>query len=81
MKPNILNILSKININKILTNTSKTLNIVKKTIPIYKEIKKSKPDYIIITPWNLKNEIKKQLDYTQQWGCKFITLIPDIEIF
>lgn len=45
------------------------------------EIKKSKPDYIIITPWNLKNEIKKQLDYTQQWGCKFITLIPDIEIF
>lgn len=44
MKPNILSILSKINITKILTNTSKTLNIVKKTIPIYKEIKKSKPE-------------------------------------
>lgn len=44
MKPNILNILSKININKILTNTSKTLNIVKKTIPIYKEIKRPKPE-------------------------------------
>lgn len=44
MKPNILGILSKININKILTNTSKTLNIVKKTIPIYKEIKKSKQE-------------------------------------
>lgn len=29
------------------------------------EIKKSKPDYII-TPWNLKNEIKKQLDYCKR---------------
>ncbi len=45
------------------------------------EIKETKPDYIIITPWNLKNEISAQLAYAREWGCKFITLIPEPEIF
>lgn len=44
------------------------------------EIKKTKPDYILITPWNIKDEIIKQLDYTKEWGCKFIVAIPEAEI-
>jgi len=44
------------------------------------EIKKTKPDYILITPWNIKDEIIKQLSYTQEWGCKFIVAIPESKI-
>jgi len=42
---------------------------------------KKKPDYILIVPWNLKNEITKQLAYTRKWKAKFITAIPKIKIF
>ncbi len=38
-----------------------------------KEIKKHKPDFIIILPWNLKEEIKKELMFIKSWGGKFIT--------
>jgi len=52
-------------------------------IPIVPEliIKESKPDYILILPWNLKGEIAKQLDYSRKWGAKFVTAIPKISIF
>jgi ABC-type Fe3+-hydroxamate transport system substrate-binding protein len=44
------------------------------------EIIKTKPDYIIITPWNLKDEIIEQLEYTKEWGCKFIVAIPEARV-
>ena len=44
------------------------------------KIKEDKPDYIIILPWNIVNEIVKQLEYTREWSCKLITLIPNILI-
>ena len=44
------------------------------------EILKTKPDYIMITPWNLRTEIMEQLKYTKDWGCKFIVAIPTAEI-
>jgi SAM-dependent methyltransferase len=44
------------------------------------EIKKTKPDYILITPWNIKDEIIKQLEYTKGWGVKFIVAIPEVKI-
>lgn len=52
-------------------------------IPIVPEeyLKEQKPDYIIIIPWNIKPEIAKQLSYAREWGAKFITLIPNIDIF
>ena len=37
------------------------------------EIQKQKPDFIIILPWNLKNEIKKELKFIKSWGGKFIS--------
>lgn len=45
------------------------------------EISKTKPDYIIILPWNLSAEIEEEIKFAREWGCKFITFIPDIKIF
>jgi len=52
-------------------------------IPIVneEEIMKLKPDYILIFPWNIKEEIMKQLSYTQKWNCKFVVGVPHLEIF
>ncbi|MDR3000509.1 MAG: class I SAM-dependent methyltransferase [Fibromonadaceae bacterium] len=49
-------------------------------IPIVSEdvLKKERPDYIIILPWNLKDEIVEQLGYTKDWGAKFVTAIPGV---
>ena len=51
-------------------------------IPIKKpeEIKKTKPDYVVIIPWNLKDEIMQQIRYIRDWGGKFVILIPEVEI-
>jgi len=45
-----------------------------------KEIQKTKPDYLIIIPWNLKEEIIEQMSYIREWGGKFMIPIPEIEI-
>ena len=52
-------------------------------IPIVapKRIEELKPDYIIFLPWNLKEELSGILGYTRDWGCKFITFIPEVEVF
>ena len=52
-------------------------------LPIVNEeiIKKNKPDYILILPWNLKAEITDQLDYIKEWDAKFVLPIPVLEIF
>ena len=44
------------------------------------EIKNFKPDIIIVFPWNLKNEIMEQLQYTRSWGAKFVIAVPKLEI-
>lgn len=50
-------------------------------IPILapEEISRTKPDYIIIIPWNLKEEIRETLSYAREWGAKFLLLIPEVE--
>ncbi len=52
-------------------------------IPVVSEerIKELKPDYVIILPWNLKNEIEKQLSYIRAWGGKFVFFIPELTVF
>jgi 2-polyprenyl-3-methyl-5-hydroxy-6-metoxy-1,4-benzoquinol methylase len=42
------------------------------------KIKETKPDYLVILPWNLKDEIIEQMAYIREWGGQFVTLIPDI---
>lgn len=52
-------------------------------IPIVnpKTIVDKKPDYLIIFPWNLKDELTKDLEYIRAWNGKFVTVIPELEIF
>jgi len=45
------------------------------------ELSLKKPDYVIILPWNLREEIAKQANFIRDWGGKFITFIPNIEEF
>ncbi|MBN2478793.1 MAG: methyltransferase domain-containing protein [Parachlamydiales bacterium] len=50
-------------------------------IPVVDEekIKKIKPDYVIILPWNLKEEIMNQLSYIKKWDGKFVFFIPSLQ--
>ena len=51
-------------------------------IPIYHpdKIKETQPDYIVILPWNLKDEIMKQMAHIREWNGRFVTLIPEVSI-
>ena len=51
-------------------------------IPIVDEsiIRQQKPDYVLILPWNLRNEVTEQLKYIREWGGKFVTAVPSLEI-
>jgi SAM-dependent methyltransferase len=51
-------------------------------IPIYSpdKIAETKPDYVLILPWNLKAEIFEQLSYIREWGGQFVVPIPEVEI-
>jgi len=40
-----------------------------------------KPDFIVILPWNIKEEITKQLSYIREWGGKFVITIPDLLVY
>ncbi|UTW61764.1 class I SAM-dependent methyltransferase [bacterium SCSIO 12741] len=42
------------------------------------ELRQTKPDYILILPWNIKDEIINQLSYTQEWGAEFMVAIPEL---
>ena len=43
-------------------------------------IDKARPDYLLILPWNLKQEIIAQMRHVADWGCKFIVPIPKVEV-
>ena len=49
-------------------------------IPIYEpeRISVTKPDYILILPWNLKREIVSQLSFARSWGAQFVVPIPSL---
>ena len=51
-------------------------------IPIVgeQELLADKPDFILILPWNLRNEIMAQLSYVRSWGCKFVCASPVLSI-
>jgi SAM-dependent methyltransferase len=44
------------------------------------KIKEVKPDYIIILPWNLKEEVQSQLNYIREWNGLFVVAVPNLEI-
>ncbi|PIQ90251.1 MAG: SAM-dependent methyltransferase [Candidatus Omnitrophica bacterium CG11_big_fil_rev_8_21_14_0_20_41_12] len=45
------------------------------------KIKETKPDYILILPWNIKDEVMEQLSFIRGWGGKFIVSIPELKVF
>jgi len=52
-------------------------------IPIYHpdRIAETKPDYVVILPWNLKDEIMQQLQFIREWGGRFIVPIPEVAVY
>jgi SAM-dependent methyltransferase len=52
-------------------------------IPVFDtgKIRETKPDYVVILPWNLKKEISEQLSYVREWGGKLVVPIPELEIY
>ncbi len=52
-------------------------------IPIFspKKILQTKPDYLIILPWNLKEEITEEMKIIREWGGKFVVLTPKVRVF
>jgi C-methyltransferase C-terminal domain len=51
-------------------------------IPIYapERLAETRPDYILVLPWNLKDEISEQLNYVRAWGARLVFPIPELEI-
>jgi hypothetical protein len=51
-------------------------------IPIHapEHLAETRPDYIVILPWNLKTEIMAQLDEARAWGAHFVVPIPELEV-
>ena len=51
-------------------------------IPIYHpdRIRETKPDYVVILPWNLKDEIMGQLQFIREWGGHFVIPIPEAAV-
>ena len=51
-------------------------------IPIYApdRLAQTKPDYVLVLPWNLRQEISSQLGYVRAWGARLVYPIPELEI-
>lgn len=51
-------------------------------IPVVSEdnLKANRPDYVIIFPWNIKEEVMQQLAYIKEWNGQFVIPIPDLQI-
>ena len=52
-------------------------------VPIYHpdKIKETRPDFLLILPWNLKHEIMEQMSFIREWGGQFIIPIPELKIY
>jgi hypothetical protein len=44
------------------------------------KIRETKPDYVLILPWNLKEEIMVQMSFISDWGGKFVVPIPEVQV-
>jgi 2-polyprenyl-3-methyl-5-hydroxy-6-metoxy-1,4-benzoquinol methylase len=52
-------------------------------IPIYHpdRIRETRPDYVLILPWNIKDEIMQQMSHIREWGGRFVVPIPKLAIY
>jgi SAM-dependent methyltransferase len=51
-------------------------------IPIYapEHVREAQPDYLLILPWNIKDEVMEQMAYIKEWGGKFVVPIPELTV-
>ena len=51
-------------------------------LPIFPpdKLKEARPDYVLILPWNLKDEIVQQVGYIRDWGGRFVVPIPEVAV-
>ena len=51
-------------------------------IPVHApdRIRQTRPDYILILPWNIKDEVIEQMSHVREWGGKFVVPIPCVEV-
>ncbi len=52
-------------------------------IPIFTpdEMRKRRPDYVVILPWNIADEVIKSNGFVREWGGKFVVAVPELRIF
>jgi len=52
-------------------------------IPIFppEKITETRPDYVLILPWNFKDEIMQQMAFIREWGGQFVVPIPELKVF
>jgi hypothetical protein len=43
------------------------------------QLEQTKPDYVVILPWNLRAEVTEQLSFIREWGGRFVTAVPALE--
>jgi hypothetical protein len=51
-------------------------------IPVYHpdKIRDTKPDFVLVLPWNIKDEIMGQMSFIREWGAMFVVAVPKLEI-
>ena len=52
-------------------------------IPVYHpdKIRETRPDYVLILPWNLRKEIMEQMAHVREWGGQFVVPIPEVKVY
>ncbi len=52
-------------------------------IPIYEpeRVRVTQPDYLLILPWNIREEVMNQMSYIREWGGKFVVPIPAVQVY
>ncbi|MCL4839590.1 MAG: SAM-dependent methyltransferase, partial [Thermoanaerobaculia bacterium] len=52
-------------------------------IPIHppERVFATRPDYLLVLPWNLRDEIAAQMAGIREWGGRFVVAIPEVEVF
>ncbi len=49
-------------------------------IRVPEHIRETRPDYVLILPWNVSGEIMDQLTYIRDWGGRFVIPIPEVQV-
>jgi SAM-dependent methyltransferase len=52
-------------------------------IPVFSpdKIRETRPDFVLILPWNLRKEIMEQMSYIREWGGQFVVPIPEVKVY